>query len=71
MKKLRLDLDELIVETFEANRAAPARGTVEGHLPRTVPGECPETRDWYCTYGYECTVYPEFCVDTPVSYCAC
>ena len=57
MKKLRLDLDALAIDTFEADETTRERGTVVGHLPRTSPDVCPYTRNWYCTYGYECTVY--------------
>ena len=31
MNKLRLDLDDLVVDTFSTGGAAPARGTVEAH----------------------------------------
>lgn len=31
MKKLRLDLDELAVESFHAGADTPARGTAHGH----------------------------------------
>ena len=62
MRKLKLDLDTLSVQSFEADQATPARGTVQGHLPRTDPAVCPYTRNWYCTYGYECTAYPEYCL---------
>ena len=31
MRKLRMDLDALSVETFEIDRAEPVRGTVQGH----------------------------------------
>lgn len=72
MKKLRMDLDKLTVESFEAEKQKPARGTVEGHVPRTEPGVCAQTRDWYCSYGYECTAYYEYCfADTRISYCVC
>jgi hypothetical protein len=63
MKKLRLDLDTLSVQAFETAEPTPARGTVEGHLPNTSPDVCPHTRNWYCTYGYECTVYMEYCLN--------
>jgi hypothetical protein len=69
MKKLRLDLDTLSVQSFETDRATPARGTVKGHLPRTVPGECAPSRDWYCSYGYECTAYPEYCLADTAERC--
>ncbi|HEX6745816.1 MAG TPA: hypothetical protein VF092_00775 [Longimicrobium sp.] len=67
MKKLRLNLDLLSVQTFETSQATHARGTVQGHLPRTDPEVCPYTRNWYCTYGYECTAYPEYCLAQPTA----
>lgn len=43
MKKLTLDLDALQVETFEAERAPEARGTVQAHFtsgPFACQGAC-------------------------------
>ena len=62
MKKLRMNLDTLSIQTFEVDTTTPERGTVEGHLPRTDPDVCPASRNWYCSYGYECTAYPEYCL---------
>jgi hypothetical protein len=36
MKKLGLKLDELQVETFETQRTAVGRGTVQAHAPSSV-----------------------------------
>jgi hypothetical protein len=61
MKKLRLDLDKLTVEAFEAGEAAEARGTVRGHLPETHPNVCPGSANWYCTGVGTCTLYVQYC----------
>jgi hypothetical protein len=72
MKKLRLDLDTLSIQTFEIDQAPSARGTVQAHLPSTAPDVCPKcTRNWYCTVGYECTVYPEYCTVPPTEGGSC
>ena len=41
MRKLRLSLEELAVETFETTAAVAARGTVQAHGPS-------ETCPWLC-----------------------
>jgi hypothetical protein len=61
MRKLRLELDDLTVEGFKTGEESNVRGTVRGHLPETHPNVCPETRNWYCTGGSTCTMYPEYC----------
>ena len=55
MKKLRLHLDELSVETFDAESAPdPAQGTVRGYNTAEV---CGHTPDGYCPYTTaECSV---------------
>ncbi len=55
MKKLRLDLDALNVESFESDRIAPPRGTVHGRLRYTDPRACPVTGNWYCSVGDTCS----------------
>jgi hypothetical protein len=35
MRKLRLDLEELTVESFEMDEQEGSRGTVQGHAPET------------------------------------
>lgn len=67
MKKLRLNLDTLSIQTFEVDRSTRERGTVQGHLPSTAPDVCAYTRNWYCTFGYECTAYPEYCMAQPTA----
>jgi hypothetical protein len=44
MKKIRLDLDSLSIESFDTTGAADARGTVAGHA----------TYQAYCSYGLTC-----------------
>ena len=55
MKKLRLDLDALAVESFESARIATTRGTVHGRLRYTDPRVCPMTGNWYCSVGDTCS----------------
>jgi hypothetical protein len=65
MKKIRLDVDALRVETFETDRAAADRGTVRAHdaSGQSCPYEC--TR-------YEPTCNGPLCAATfPVVTCVC
>lgn len=63
MRKLRLELEALVVEAFEAQAPAEEHGTVEAQaLPCTHPQVCPETQNWYCTGVCNCTVYPQYCL---------
>jgi hypothetical protein len=79
MKKLRLDVEDLAVETFITSGTEGVKGTVEGHA--TGPVVCP-TRAVSCngtacpidcTYGGECTggFYTECCVESDYpTFCA-
>jgi hypothetical protein len=60
MKKLRLDIERLNVQSFEAGAETERRGTVRGHLPETHPQICPPSEDLYCSFG-ACTVYIQYC----------
>ena len=42
MKKLRLDIENLVVESFDTNEAATERGTVEGNARFTAQCETDE-----------------------------
>lgn len=68
MKKLRLDLDSLAVEAFEADAPRGARGTVAAHAPETAPRACPPTLDWYCTEGGAYCTSPAGCVGYGFTY---
>lgn len=71
MKKLKLDLEALYVESFEAATGPSDDGTVVAHLKETDPRVCPYTENWNCskvivcneteydTCGLSCD--PEFC----------
>ncbi|HEX6909694.1 MAG TPA: hypothetical protein VF142_04855 [Longimicrobium sp.] len=49
MKKLRLDLDELKVESFDTDGARGPRGTVHAHAPYTyMCDSTPCVTDWSC-----------------------
>lgn len=66
MRKLRLDIDDLAVESFETREGAEERGTVHGHWPTQYcvsnrcsgadPITCPESLDTLCydTCGGSC-----------------
>lgn len=56
MKKLRIELDRMQVESFATAEAPAERGTVQARVPDTDPGYCPQTGDAYCTYGHGCTM---------------
>lgn len=61
MKKMRLDLDALSVESFGTTAShGEARGTVHGHLPIETQGRECDSLD-VCTYWY--------CGGTDVSDC--
>lgn len=53
MKKLRLDLEELAVESFEVREEAAARGTVKGHLSHVEEGSCGVSCWDYCEPSIE------------------
>jgi hypothetical protein len=57
MKKLRLDVDALTVESFDAATAAGAaeRGAVEGHeLSITAQRHCSADGAWTCVFSCKC-----------------
>jgi hypothetical protein len=57
MKKRKLTLDELAVETFWATSASHERGTVMAHLTRvggTCPGTCPSGATLCLSCGGTC-----------------
>ena len=64
MKKLRLDVEALAVESFEPERIGQGSGTVNGHGPYTQPGACPATANWYCSVGDGCTWAAYTCAET-------
>ena len=55
MKKLRIELDQLQVESFATAETPEEGGTVRGRGLDTFPGDCPPTGDFYCTLGEGCT----------------
>lgn len=64
MKKMRLSLDTLRVESFAPADAERGHGTVHGHARYTDPAVCPYSQNWYCTVGDGCTWGPYTCFDT-------
>ena len=58
MKKLRLHLDEMDVESFEiSEQMKSGRGTVRGHLTVNTPcsGQCDTVADYTCDPDETCT----------------
>lgn len=79
MRKLKLNLEALVVETFGTGHAPAQRGTVYGRAtdrcntnwscegtcgPRCETNTCVETYDFYCTPGSCGTSCNLPCVDT-------
>jgi hypothetical protein len=52
VRKIRLDLEKLGVDTFETTASEPARGTVRGHWSQV--GTC-DAFVATCQYGGTCT----------------
>jgi|GEM_PF-1191981 len=50
MKKLKLNLDHLCVESFEADSARKQSGTVQGYVSLHCEPTAPES----CAYGQTC-----------------
>jgi hypothetical protein len=78
VKKLRLDLDELKVESFEAEAAsADTNGTVRGHGSASENGVCTDTtcNQQFCVdsgmncYSYDGETSPCVCNITERIYC--
>jgi hypothetical protein len=60
MKKLKLELDELQVESFQTERGMVQRGTVKGNAPPT--SFCTEYID--CTWDFGCETQLASCEGT-------
>ena len=61
MKKLRLDLDELRLETFATEERLPEQGTVLGYSTPTIP---------FCTrYGCQSSECPSVPCTLPEYFC--
>jgi hypothetical protein len=71
MKKIRLDLDALSVESFDTSNGTDAKGTVVGHGPPTDAVDC-ETVDLSCGSGCFACTSPNYCgtLDTDCGTCA-
>lgn len=54
MKKLKLELDALKVESFDAAGDAGEDGTVVAHAKETDPRVCPYTHNWHCSVAIYC-----------------
>ena len=61
VKKIRLNVDELSVQSYATGEQAQPRGTVHGHLYWTDPRVCPHTGDWHCTENERFCTAPNAC----------
>jgi hypothetical protein len=62
MKKLRLNLDQLAVETFDVTfTAAQTGGTVRGHVSWPAPATCVNTDCEQNTCAETCRTCPDTC----------
>ena len=61
MKKLRLDLDHLAVESFRTAGGAVERGTVAGHEATPTCTLQPSFGDTACDLTWHCTNVPGLC----------
>lgn len=55
MRKLKMNVEEIRVDTFEPEKPSEGRGTVQGHIPPTPQTACPECPtkrwdEWTCEY---------------------
>jgi hypothetical protein len=57
MRKLKLAVDELAVETFQLQNEAVALGTVRGNETETEPVPEPATPDCYPTLPVWCSIW--------------
>lgn len=55
MRKLKLEIDTLKVESFAADPHAPPRaGTVRGHVAAGTPVTTDDDEPWYRSWWYSC-----------------
>lgn len=54
MKKLKLEVEALSVESFEPATDPTDDGTVVAHAKETDPRACPQTEGWNCSKIIEC-----------------
>ncbi len=48
-KKIRLNVNELAVQSYATDEQPQPSGTVQAHLTWTDPRACAHTEDWHCT----------------------
>jgi hypothetical protein len=69
MRKLRLEIDDLEVETFSVQRSATLpRGTVQGAYVNPGHKEPVASYDESCSWAYDCSILSSQYFDTG---CAC
>ena len=78
MNKLKLDLEELKVESFDTDGSSEAMGTVHAHAPYTYMCESvPECQTYWSCEGaasrcdWLCSVTSDFSCSCPEASCSC
>ena len=73
MRKIKLELENLVVDSFETAPEADARGTVVGHDPTIHGQQCGSAYDachtGLCTYDCQPTYSPDACPTEYPEYC--
>jgi hypothetical protein len=70
-KKIRLNMEDLSVQSYATGEAGEPRGTVRGHLIYTDPRVCAHTKDWHCTVNDAYCTYPQACYGSdPYPHCS-
>ena len=60
-KKIRLNVDDLAVQSYATGEQPRPRGTVHGHAYWSDPRVCPHTEDWHCTVNEIYCTHPDAC----------
>jgi hypothetical protein len=72
VKKMKLDLAQLAVETFDtAALASDPKGTVRGFAVETELVDCTRSCPQQITCGYGCVTYLPMCLPTELEYPTC
>lgn len=60
-KKIRLNVDELSVQSYATGEQVQPHGTVHAHLTWSDPRVCAHSEDWHCTVNEVYCTAPNAC----------